>query len=56
MGSGLFELVGVAIFECFFTSMLTPFIMDFTIATGCMTLLHSASSKPLTSFSVQLLA
>ena len=32
LGSGLFELVGVAIFECLFTTFLTPYVMDFTIA------------------------
>jgi len=30
--SGLFELVGLIIFELFLTDILTPFIMDFTLA------------------------
>jgi len=32
LGSGLFELVGLVLFECFFTNLLTPFVMDFTLA------------------------
>jgi len=32
LGSGLFELVGLVLFECFFSDFLTPFVMDFILA------------------------